>query len=72
MTADLIFRGGPVFTAAATRAPATAVAVRGDRIIAVGHERDDWVTDLTRFVRARTRQPARRGVPRKNAHRSNR
>ncbi|NLJ53661.1 MAG: amidohydrolase [Intrasporangiaceae bacterium] len=47
MTADLIFRGGPVFTAAATRAPATAVAVRGDRIIAVGHERDDWVTDLT-------------------------
>ena len=47
MTADLIFRGGPVFTATAVRSQATAVAVRGERIIAVGHERDGWVSDLT-------------------------
>ena len=47
MTADLIFRGGPVFTAATTRHRASAVAVRGDRIIAVGHDRDTWVADLT-------------------------
>ncbi|HHU09984.1 MAG TPA: amidohydrolase [Intrasporangiaceae bacterium] len=46
-TADLIFRGGPVFTASATRERATAVAVRGDRIIAVGHDGDPWVADLT-------------------------
>jgi predicted amidohydrolase YtcJ len=47
MTADLIFRGGPVFTASTTRHRASAVAVRGDRIIAVGHDRDTWVADLT-------------------------
>jgi predicted amidohydrolase YtcJ len=45
--ADLVLRGGPVFTAAATRHRAGAVAVRGDRIVAVGHERDPWVKDLT-------------------------
>lgn len=47
MHADLVFRGGPVFTASATRERASAVAVRGDRIIAVGHDRDPWVADLT-------------------------
>lgn len=47
MTADLIFRGGPVFTSSAVRDRASAVAVRGDRIIAMGHESEPWVTDLT-------------------------
>ncbi|MFN2321173.1 MAG: amidohydrolase [Dermatophilaceae bacterium] len=47
IAADLIFRNGAVFTGSATRARASAVAVRGDRIIAVGHERDSWVRDLT-------------------------
>lgn len=47
MHADLIFRGGPVFTASAVRDRASAVAVRGDRIIAVGHPSEPWVSDLT-------------------------
>lgn len=47
MPADLIFRGGPVFTASSNRERASAVAVRGDRIIAVGHSGDAWVRDLT-------------------------
>jgi predicted amidohydrolase YtcJ len=37
-TADLVFTGGPVHTVDAARSRATAVAVRGDRIIAVGHD----------------------------------
>ncbi|MBX3093378.1 MAG: amidohydrolase [Cryobacterium sp.] len=41
--ADLVFHGGTVFTATAARRPATAVAVTGGRIIAVGH---DEVRDL--------------------------
>lgn len=36
--ADLVFSGGTVFTANTVRATASAVAVRGGRIIAVGHE----------------------------------
>jgi predicted amidohydrolase YtcJ len=36
--ADLVFTGGPVHTVDAARSRATAVAVRGDRIVAVGHE----------------------------------
>lgn len=36
--ADLVFQGGTVFTATAVRRPATAVAVAGGRIIAVGHD----------------------------------
>lgn len=36
--ADLVFHGGPVFTASAVRRPATAVAVTGGRIVAVGHD----------------------------------
>lgn len=47
MTADLIFHGGPVFTASAVRDRASAVAVRGDRIIAVGAESEPWVSELT-------------------------
>lgn len=36
--ADLVFHGGPVFTASAVRRPATGVAVTGGRIVAVGHD----------------------------------
>jgi predicted amidohydrolase YtcJ len=36
--ADLVFTGGPVHTVDAARSRATAVAVRGERIVAVGHE----------------------------------
>jgi predicted amidohydrolase YtcJ len=36
--ADLVFHGGPVFTADTVRSRATAVAVRAGRIIAVGHD----------------------------------
>ncbi|MER5865217.1 amidohydrolase [Kitasatospora sp. NPDC002040] len=36
--ADLLFTGGPVFTADAARTRATALAVTGDRITAVGHQ----------------------------------
>jgi Predicted metal-dependent hydrolase with the TIM-barrel fold len=41
--AELVFTGGPVFTADAIRSRATSVAVRGERIVAVGH---DEVLDL--------------------------
>jgi predicted amidohydrolase YtcJ len=41
--ADLILTGGPVHTGDAARSRATAVAVRGERIVAVGH---DDVRDL--------------------------
>jgi predicted amidohydrolase YtcJ len=36
--ADLVFTGGRVHTVDAARSRATAVAVRGERIVAVGHE----------------------------------
>ncbi len=36
--ADLVFAGGPVFTADTVRSRATAVAVTGNRITAVGHD----------------------------------
>lgn len=42
--ADLVFVSGPVHTVDAARTRASAVAVRGDRIIAVGH--DAQVQDL--------------------------
>jgi len=42
--ADLVFTGGPVFTADTVRSRASAVAVRGGRIVAVGS--DDDVRDL--------------------------
>lgn len=46
MPADLIFCGGRVFTASATRECASAVAIQGDRIVGVGYESDPWVADL--------------------------
>lgn len=59
--------------AAAEHRTGTADAVRA---AGAGHLQlrtdRDWVTDLTHFVRARSRQPARRAAPSKNAHRSNR
>ncbi|WP_111720680.1 amidohydrolase [Homoserinimonas sp. OAct 916] len=36
--ADIVFAGGPVFTADTVRSRATAVAVTGNRITAVGHD----------------------------------
>jgi predicted amidohydrolase YtcJ len=36
--ADLVFTGGPVHTGDAARSRATTVAVRGERIVAVGHD----------------------------------
>ncbi|GLW30088.1 amidohydrolase [Actinoplanes regularis] len=38
MTADLLFTGGPVFTADPARSRATAAAVKDGRILAVGHD----------------------------------
>ncbi|BCJ43424.1 hypothetical protein GCM10010168_42660 [Actinoplanes ianthinogenes] len=40
-TADLLFTGGPVFTAGGARSRATAVAVKDGRILAVGHDLAD-------------------------------
>ncbi|MBJ7005641.1 amidohydrolase [Streptomyces griseofuscus] len=37
-TADLVFTGGPVHTGSPARSRATTVAVRGERIVAVGHD----------------------------------
>ncbi|MEU7563769.1 amidohydrolase [Streptomyces eurythermus] len=37
-TADLVFTGGPVHTGSSARSRATTVAVRGERIVAVGHD----------------------------------
>ncbi|MFD3473385.1 amidohydrolase [Streptomyces sp. NPDC058695] len=36
--ADLVFTGGPVHTLSSARSRATSVAVRGERIVAVGHD----------------------------------
>ena len=36
--ADLVFLSGPVHTVDPARTRASAVAVRGDRIVAVGHD----------------------------------
>ncbi|MEV3856342.1 amidohydrolase [Streptomyces sp. NPDC050095] len=36
--ADLVLTGGPVHTGSAARSRATSVAVRGERIVAVGHD----------------------------------
>jgi predicted amidohydrolase YtcJ len=58
--ADVVFTGGPAYTADATGrrvvaagngAPASAVAVRGDRIVAVGEAGDPGIADL---ITART------------------
>lgn len=50
--ADLVFTGGPVFTANTVRSRASAVAVRAGRIVAVGSDRDvrDLVGPATEVV----------------------
>ncbi|MEZ5190656.1 MAG: amidohydrolase [Schumannella sp.] len=48
--AELVFTGGPVFTADTVRSRASAVAVRGGRIVAVGHDLGDLVGPKTEVV----------------------
>src|SRR5690606_15938442 len=48
--AELVFTGGPVFTADTVRSRASAVAVRGGRIGAVGHGVGDLVGPKTEVV----------------------
>jgi predicted amidohydrolase YtcJ len=49
--ADLVFTGGPVHTSDAARSRATAVAVRGERIVAVGHDDvREWIGPRTEVV----------------------
>ncbi|GAA3774327.1 amidohydrolase [Microbacterium kribbense] len=48
--ADLVFTGGPVFTANTVRSRASAVAVTGGRIVAVGHDLDDLIGPGTEVV----------------------
>jgi predicted amidohydrolase YtcJ len=48
--ADLVFTGGPVFTADTVRSRATAVAVRDGRIIAVGRDVSELIGDRTEVV----------------------
>src|SRR5438477_3474197 len=52
-SADLVLRGGPVFVAAGKRS--TAVAIRGDRIAALGEEAERMVGASTRVVDLRGR-----------------
>ena len=65
-TGDARIRGAYARAAAAHRAAtAEAVHAAGAGHLHLRTDRD-WVTDLTYFVRARTRQPARRGALRSN------
>ncbi|MEQ1735172.1 MAG: amidohydrolase [Rhodoglobus sp.] len=48
--ADLVFTGGPVFTADTVRSRARFVAVTGDRIVAVGNDVGDHIGPKTRVV----------------------
>ncbi|MBN9608184.1 MAG: amidohydrolase [Actinobacteria bacterium 69-20] len=48
--ADLAFTGGPVYTANSVRAQANAVAVRGGRIVAVGHDVSELIGSGTEVV----------------------
>lgn len=48
--ADLVFTGGAVFTADTVRSRASAVAVRGGRIVAVGHDVGDLIGSKTEVV----------------------
>ena len=48
--ADLVFTGGPVFTADPVRSRASAVAVGGGRIVAVGRDVDDLIGPATEVV----------------------
>ncbi|CAL4858881.1 amidohydrolase family protein [Microbacterium sp. MM2322] len=49
-SADLVFTGGPVFTADTVRSRASGVAVSGGRIVAVGHDLDDLIGPRTEVV----------------------
>ncbi|MDL9978548.1 amidohydrolase [Microbacterium sp. ASV49] len=53
--ADLVFTGGPVFTANTVRSRASAVAVAGGRIVAVGHDVSDLIGPSTEVVDLRGR-----------------
>ena len=55
--ADLVLRGGVVHTMDAKRPRAEAIAVRGNRILADGHERRDRGVRRTRDTRRRARRP---------------
>jgi predicted amidohydrolase YtcJ len=48
--ADLLFSGGPVFTADTVRSRASAVAVKDGRVMAVGHDLEDLVGPSTERV----------------------
>ena len=50
MHADIVFTGGPVFLSDAARSRAFAVAVRGERIVAVGFEAGAWIGADTEVV----------------------
>ena len=52
-TADLLLTGGKIFTADSTRPWAEALAIRGDRIVAIG-----TTADVERLAGARTRRVA--------------
>jgi predicted amidohydrolase YtcJ len=56
--ADLVFTGGSVFTATTVRSRASAVAVSGGHIIAVGHDVDDLIGPRTEVVDLRGRMLA--------------
>ncbi|MFI8634015.1 amidohydrolase [Microbacterium sp. NPDC077663] len=49
-SADLVSTGGPVFTADTVRSRASAVAVSGSRIVAVGHDLSDLIGPRTEVV----------------------
>nr|WP_274635936.1 amidohydrolase [Microbacterium bovistercoris] len=53
--ADLVFSGGPVFTANTVRSRASAVAVTAGRIVAVGHDLGELVGPRTEVVDLRGR-----------------
>jgi predicted amidohydrolase YtcJ len=55
--ADLVLRGGHIATMDPARSWATALAVRGERIVAVGHDRDvaDVIGSRTRVIELRGR-----------------
>lgn len=50
MKADLVLRGGRVFTARAEQLFESAVAARGDRIVALGSEAEDLIGGETRVI----------------------
>ena len=58
-TADLVLTGGRIFTGDAAKTWAQALAVRGDRIVAVGADRDVRPLDRARHPRHRAARPDR-------------